>query len=647
LKIPRSLYMLIAAISEKNNCEMYPMEKKTRAKLIIAIFLITAISLALYFRWRPNALGLDLGWGKGNLIISEKAYYFEGINRIIESWQQTKRNAEREKDGRLKDSYKIYLVIDLDKKSFWMEENGQVRAENYIELPPKTKWTLHYFTPTSDTVLTGRTILKIRGYNTRQITPEKFFLVGKGAEGYIHFQFDSNSRGGGSGSGSFNKPSISLKSSSANKDELYGSIIVTQDEYQQYRDSLADSNVIQSGEENTQAEFISGLEENKAAWSRIEKHLYMEIDKQVRQAGYELYRLTVEPGPDFSAGHAELRARSSGLIKQFFGGSRPVESYLQIDNIGNDIWYAKSAANPRRPMLSRRQFDLEFLIYPQSSVSESQYQELIEQSRLKHQPASVPESKWKAELPNGDEVEFIGVCENPSAGKQWWGPDGSPLDFVPYANTKTYGRPRDDRKIYEFAWRINRPGGGGAIRHSFDGSKGSYYRQLVDIYGNRIAGNLNVEGQAFDKSCQMTTWKVGLSQGDWQTVLVVEDKAGEINFLDKQRIILNPPVVEAGQIVVRCYDDYRSRMREYNTDFGLIVYEDSTVKTVSLGRYREETKDDRDTGLTEHIYTLKDLSMSQIEGVCFRYCPYKFVTFKNISLVPGKDMGFKIELDGQ
>ena len=376
------------------------MAKKTWAKIVVIVFVIAALSFGFYIRWQSGSW--DSGWGKGNLAISERTYYFGRINRIIEDWQQTKRDAQREEDGRLKDSYKTYLVIDLDKKALWIEEKGQVRAENYIELAPETKWTLSYFTPTSDTVLSGRTILKIRGYNTRQITSEKFVLVGRGAGNYIHFQFDSNGRSGGSGSGSFNKPSISFKSSSVNEDERYGSIIVTQDEYQQYRSSVADSNILQTEEERTKSPNVSELEENKAAWNRIEKRLCMEIDRQVQVAGCELYDLKVEPGPDFSAGHAELRARSRGFIKQFFGGSHSVESYLQIDHLGNDIWYAKSTQNPKRPMMmSRRQLNLEFLICLDGDISGSQRKELIEQGRQKQrQLPSVPQSRWKAVLPD-------------------------------------------------------------------------------------------------------------------------------------------------------------------------------------------------------------------------------------------------------
>jgi len=621
------------------------MEKKTWAKLIIAVILILALSLTLYLRWRTTELELDSGWGKGNLTISERNFYIGRIGRVIENWSQTARKLDNDIDGRIKDTNRNFLVIDLNKQALWIEDNGHMLKEYYAEFPSGLKWTFYHSTPKGSTELTGQTFLRFRGFHTGGLNPEFFCLVGQSNNsGHISFHFNGSTKVSDYGAGQFTLKPYQFRSIK-NSENLYGSLIVTEQEYRQYRDSVADSNVIQSGEENAGSGILSELEENKTAWSRIEKHMYMEIDKQVQIAGYELSRLTVKPSPDFSAGHAELRARSRGFIKRFFGGSNSVESYLKIDDLGNGIWYAKSAPNPRRPMLFRRQLDLEFLICSEGDTPKSRYRELMEQGRQKQQFTSIPESKWIAELQNGARVEFIGVCENPSAGKQWWGPDGSPLEFVPYINNEPYGRSRDDRKIYEFAWRIILPSGGGGTTRSFEGSSGSYSRQILDRYGNRIRGNFDASGQSFDKSRRTTTWKVGLTDDNWQTALVVEDEVGEINFLGKQRIVLNPPVIENGQIIVRCFEAYRARIREYQTSFGLIINEDSTIKTVYLNRYREDTTDDKDTGLREQKFIIDDLSMSQIEGVCFRYRPYRFVTFKNISLVPGKDMGFSIEVE--
>jgi len=122
----------------------------------------------------------------------------------------------------------------------------------------------------------------------------------------------------------------------------------------------------------------------------------------------------------------------------------------------------------------------------------------------------------KATLPNGAIAEFLGICENPSAGKQWWGPDGSPIAYVPYVNAIPYGSPSGYRKIYEMAWRTKRPASssGGGTKSSLEGCLGSYGRQTPDRYGNRMIGSLRAEGHAFDKSREKTTLKLGLKIGD-------------------------------------------------------------------------------------------------------------------------------------
>ena len=76
-------------------------------------------------------------------------------------------------------------------------------------------------------------------------------------------------------------------------------------------------------------------------------------------------------------------------------------------------------------------------------------------------------------------VELVGICEHLSEGKQWWKPDGSPLDGALYrkVNGKVY--PGNNERAHEFtirlsdlpeegigtAWRFDPPGsrtGGGA-----------------------------------------------------------------------------------------------------------------------------------------------------------------------------------------
>lgn len=613
------------------------MEKKTWAKLIVSLLLICGIAVGLYLRWGAAGLGSDLlsAWGRGNTTLSERTYYISRINRIIEEWEKTARIANYDGNGRFDDSYRALFVIDLDKQAVWIEENGRPRKNDYAELPPGMKWWLQHVIPDRTKKLTGRIALKMRGRYTSRQEPERFFLIGTGrGPGHFNFQFYANGGRGDYSYGSFRPQPVSPRSSKESEDS-YGSILVADSEYEQHHANATDPEVQRS----------SVIEENEANWLKAEKAIYGQIERYVRKAGFDLYHLKVEPGPDFSAGHVEIRGRNDSALRGFFGGYHSMDAYLKIDHLGNGVWYAKSARHPQRQIMPRRRIDLEFLIHPTAEITDFQRSDLFAKGRKLQQSEMIAPSKWKATLPSGTTVEFIGICENPSAGKQWWSPDGSLLDYVPYINTEPYSPPRADRKLYEFAWRINHSSrGGSATRHSFEGSQGSYYRQVRDRYGNRMIQGLSANGYGFDKSWRKTTWNVGLATGDWQTALVVEDKAGETKFLDKQRIILNPPEIEDGKIIVRCFEDSRSYVRDYQKDFALILWEDSTRKNVSLNRYSEDVSNNRETGLREHKFVLKDVSMSQIEGVCLRHRPFEFVTFKNISLFPGEDQVFEIEL---
>ena len=613
------------------------MGKRTWTKLIIVILIVAAVAVGLSIRWNSAGQGSDpvARWGRGKLTISEGAYYSSRMNRVIESWQRTKRYADFDEDGRFKESYRTLLVIDLDKQAIWIEENGQIQENNTAAFPDGMNWKLYHATPQGNKELSSRLVLKFRGFNSSQQTPEAFYLVGTGrGSGHMSFQIRSSGGQGGYHPGTF---SLQPYSSSKKIENPYGSLLVTDSEYEQYGTDGMES----------KARAVTAIEKNKANWLQVEKSLYGQIEWQLLSAGFKLRRITIQPGPDYTAGHAEIRGSSKSFLYKIFGSHTSVEAYLNIDYLQNDIWYAKSVSHPRHPIMPRPELDLEFLVCPEGPLSNSKEKEFIENGRQKQEPTPIPETNWKATLPNGAIVQFIGVCENPSAGKRWWGPDGGPLDYVPYINTEPYGRPREDRRIYEFAWRIERPAGTNATTHSFEGSKGSYYRQIHDRYGNKVRDGLSAEGAGFDKSRQKTTLTLGFAARAWQTALAIEDDAGETTFRGKQRVALNPPVIENGQIVVRCYEEYRSQVEDCQTDFGLIYIEDSATKTVSLGRYEEDMTDNEDTGLREHKFIIDTLDIDQIEGVCFRYRPYEFVEFKNITLIPGKDQGFEIELGAQ
>jgi hypothetical protein len=496
------------------------MQKTTRYMLLTALALLAIAILAM---WRlvqgTGADGSDLvRWGHGRLTASEEAYYGNRIAGIISAWQQMPRNADREKDGRLKQPYDICLVIDTARRAIWIEDRGQILEAYRSEFPSQMTWKALDDSGNGPTPLADTVRLKYRGMNTDCHYPEMIWLTGqRGTNECLAFQFNcsSQSRSRVHGGGTF-KPSHNAP---ARKDGVnyYGSIIVSDAEYEQSRRAWAALGIEESSVPRQQGQ----ADPRQAAWLRVEKKLYQEVENQVMKAGFTLRHLEVNVGPDYSAAHARLGGGSDNLIRSLIGRAASFEAYLTIDRLGDDLWYVKTSADPRwpggrRPGLRNTELDLEFVGSANSPVAKSDVPGWIAKGRKKQEPVMQPPSKWRATLANGTTIEFLGLCENPSGDRPWWGPDGSDLDYAPYFNREPYDRPRDDRRIYEIAWRVLPPGAaqGRGTTSLLAGNVGSYYRMTRDRYGNGTPAGLHAEGYAFDKALTKTTLTLGVKFGD-------------------------------------------------------------------------------------------------------------------------------------
>ncbi len=55
------------------------------------------------------------------------------------------------------------------------------------------------------------------------------------------------------------------------------------------------------------------IDENKSAWASVRKRLYQAIEGHVNRAGFDLSRLPVQSGPDYSAAHAQMQVAREGM----------------------------------------------------------------------------------------------------------------------------------------------------------------------------------------------------------------------------------------------------------------------------------------------------------------------------------------------
>jgi hypothetical protein len=360
--------------------------------------------------------------------------------------------------------------------------------------------------------------LKYRGIYPHRQSPEMIWLAGQRPNEFLAFHFSCREQGRSLIRG---RPFRAYQSPPARRKgvEYYASILASDAEYEQSR-----LPGVEAAPEKTAPlrPGPTGSPENWAAWSRVRQKLYQVIEGQVLRRGFQLRQLQVVPGPDYSAAHAEMQVERNGLFWDLLGGLVSTDPYLLINDLGDGIWYAKLVPNPQRSIVRPDEADLlahlplEFLVAADQEVPSSARPAWIEKGRAQQKAGPAPPAEWTATLPNGAVVTLLGVCESPSEGKQWWGPDGRPLGSTPCFRREWPVRNVGDRKLVEFVSRVQHPAGNVqpmTVQHffedalSFDGS-GSCDRYGI---GLRDAQHYTC---GFAKAQEKATFRVDVNLGN-------------------------------------------------------------------------------------------------------------------------------------
>jgi hypothetical protein len=447
------------------------MRKKDRYILLAGLVVLVLAGITLW-QWRHPG---TVRWGHGQLTVSERAWHEARLKRLGNLLQKLALREPRDEQWRIVQPYETYLVIDLRRRALWMEERGQVIEESRCELPGQLTWEAQLADPNGARKLGDFIRLQCRGIMPAQWWPEFLALVGYSRPGeYSAFYF----KGGYFASGYGKSPFIFTHSERLFPGtDYYDSMLVGEAEYEQVRRTAA-----HGGPEAPVRQRVTEVRTNIAPWVAMEKQLYQTIEKKVIRAGFDLRQLTVEPGPDYSGGHAEIQAANDGFLPRLFHRVSHAETYLRIDHLGDGVWYVWSVRNPRQrrvsPFGGRKLLKFEFIVSGGKSLSASEQREWIRRGReyqkdMTRLPdrrkvqqrewlidqkdvARVPQ-RWKIELASGVTVELVGIHENPGEGKPWWGPDGTPLERAPCVLPKEYG-PRDPgSKVYDIVWRTRLP----------------------------------------------------------------------------------------------------------------------------------------------------------------------------------------------
>ena len=269
-----------------------------------------------------------------------------------------------------------------------------------------------------------------------------------------------------------------------------------------------------------------------------------------------------------------------------------------------------------------------------------------DQTATKSQPALNPErsqTTFKARLPSGVTVEFLGVSDNPSLNRPWWRPDGSPLAERPYdslGDTKSRGK---DEIAREFAVRLgNLPSEPEAVGTSWElGLHLGLHETSSWSRGNPMRLGTSVDDlramfARVPAATKTLTVRFGLAAGPWDTLLKCGQR-GNMGVAPGTRsgVIFAEPIENTDKTIV-AQVSYR---RGYGQERIVAVDNKGQEHTAS------STHNPVAADVAQLTAVFSDLSLKEIKEFRFQSRPYQWVEFRNVSLQPGEKADVKIGTD--
>jgi beta-lactamase regulating signal transducer with metallopeptidase domain len=233
---------------------------------------------------------------------------------------------------------------------------------------------------------------------------------------------------------------------------------------------------------------------------------------------------------------------------------------------------------------------------------------------------------FTASLPNGVAVELVGLCEHPSEGKQWWAPDGLPLEQK--ITTKDSSHYEDKNKAFEIAYRISFPQGMTIDMPKVKGSTAQSGLEVTSPDGLKaIRTHLDMWGNT-------TTVSFPIAAGPWKT-LGTTNGTGQVNTpVGKRKLMFSPAIGSRDKFTLTVSDDL-----EQFDDYRLIaVDKQGIVHTASRQWFSQNN-------LRQNTFTFTSLDPAAVDRYEFQSRPFENIEFKNVSLKPGKNTDVKIETE--
>lgn len=317
------------------------------------------------------------------------------------------------------------------------------------------------------------------------------------------------------------------------------------------------------------------------------------------------------------------------------------------------------------PLSEVARFEVRFRRYRHHAVFENVSLEPGKRTDAKVSVLSPPKpTVYRAELPDGRSVEFVGITKNTRPANEGWRPDGRAIGDVGYWPSTTVlhngnwssgyeengPHPEPDATAMDFLFRFNGLKGQPSLRFELPTHRTSYpNRPLKEPYEVRIAGDLRGDPPPGGKwATPNDVVRVGLSDDPW----------GEWLQVDLTGKILNPPTAQSlyradyeSIEVVGVKDHERAPnklalvLKHHHELKTKVDFEIRGVDADGKAQWVTEWEGhSRGNDLYELNYGLGSAEKQPTVRYEFRLRPYRhWVTFKGVSLEPGKSTEISIE----
>lgn len=224
-------------------------------------------------------------------------------------------------------------------------------------------------------------------------------------------------------------------------------------------------------------------------------------------------------------------------------------------------------------------------------------------------------SAYQATLPNGVTVTLVGICEQRAQGKQWWRPDGSPINNMSIITEDHNSYPAEE-PAYEIVYQTS----------------GDHPVKIQSIKGSQVKSGLKVlqpQGLAgvrahIQKKLTHTDIRVASPSGRWVTAVKAGDLGSTYDTMRGKKIILAVGQQDGKGLVVLASDElgYERATRIIALDTDGQEHMGETVSDLGV------------SGLRQRSIHFSELAPSQLKAIQFQICPYVYHSFKNVSLRP-------------